>query len=137
MLKYQKIGVVHMADSIYDLGSRIRELCKANGLSQKELGEKVHRSKSAINTYENGAQIPPLEAIIALAAALHTDIASLVDLDEGQKYTINGLSEEEQQIVHSLFKEFSQTTAKRDGLTENQINLLNQLCVYFYKKNSL
>lgn len=41
-----------------DLGERLKALRKSRGLTQKQLGEQIHKSKAAIGSYEQGVQIP-------------------------------------------------------------------------------
>ena len=47
-------------------GKRLKELRKAKGLSQGELGDILGVSKSSICCYENGTRNPALETVIEL-----------------------------------------------------------------------
>lgn len=47
-------------------GNRLREVRKAKGLTQTELGELIGVGKSAICCYEKGTRNPTLEALISL-----------------------------------------------------------------------
>ena len=64
------------------MGQRIRDLRKAAGLSQEELGLQVGVKKAAIHKYESGLVVNLKQATIEkLAAALHTTPAYLLGLD--------------------------------------------------------
>lgn len=49
---------------MYDLGFRIKEMRVRRGISQKELAQRINKSKSAVCGYETNAQIPPLEVLV-------------------------------------------------------------------------
>lgn len=52
------------------VGEMIRETRKAKGLTQKELGEKLGISESAVSKYESGKENPTAELIQKVADAL-------------------------------------------------------------------
>ena len=47
--------------------TRIRDLREDRDWTQKELADRLKISRSAYSAYENGANAPPLEILIALA----------------------------------------------------------------------
>ena len=53
-----------------NIGENIRQARKKAGLSQKELGERMHVSQAMIAQYENGKRIPKYETLKSIAAAL-------------------------------------------------------------------
>ena len=53
-----------------DIGENIREIRKLKGMTQKELGNKLGISQSAINQFENNKTAPKLQTIEKLAIAL-------------------------------------------------------------------
>ena len=61
------------------IGSRIREIRKAFGLSQVELGERIGLTGDRIQKYENGARKPNPEQIHGIAAGLGVNSKILVD----------------------------------------------------------
>ena len=50
-------------------GERAREARVGAGKSEEEAGDDVNRSPSAIKLYEYGYRTPPIDVLIALAAA--------------------------------------------------------------------
>lgn len=71
-------------------GEKIRELRKALGLTQEELGQMIGVQKAAINKYETGVVVNLKRPImIALAKALHVSPLDLFDDDEYTHDTIN------------------------------------------------
>lgn len=64
------------------IGSRIRELRKAKGLTQKQLGERCGMADSAIRFYESGRGNPTHKTIERIANALGVHILDLVGMGE-------------------------------------------------------
>lgn len=64
------------------IGSRIRELRKAKGLTQKQLGERCGMADSAIRFYESGRGNPTHKTIERIANALGVHILDLVGIGE-------------------------------------------------------
>ena len=71
-------------------GEKIRELRKALGLTQEELGRMVGVQKAAINKYETGVVVNLKRPVmLALAKALHVSPLDLFDDEEYRHDTIN------------------------------------------------
>lgn len=64
------------------IGSRIKELRKAKGLSQRELGSLINVTKVSISCYEHETRTPDLETFEALVNALDTSPDYLLGRDK-------------------------------------------------------
>lgn len=64
-----------MADA--RLGSRLKEIRTAAGLTQAELAERTGVSRKTVNTVENGVFIPSTLLALQLARALDTTVEGL------------------------------------------------------------
>ena len=61
------------------MGDRIRSLRRARGLTQAELAKLCGVTKSAVSQWEGGSTSNiKLQALLALLAALHTDVPYLL-----------------------------------------------------------
>lgn len=67
-----------------ELGTRISDLMKQNGLTQKELADKIHVTTVSMSRYINGERIPKGPVIANLATALHVDPAYLLGIDKSE-----------------------------------------------------
>lgn len=95
-------------------GTRIKEVRRNKGLTQKQLGEKCHIAESTIRRYESGNLNPKLETLQKIANALEVPLYDLLvsheieDLDGTAtpvlKIDTEGFSMEE---VKSALEEFS------------------------------
>ena len=53
-----------------NLGQKIKVARKAAGMTQRQLADKLHKSFSTIQKYENGVVEPPISSIPEIAAAI-------------------------------------------------------------------
>ena len=61
-----------------NVGKRIRELRKAEGITQKELGKRAGIAEPTIRRYENGQLSPKYETVEKLAEALHKSMEDVM-----------------------------------------------------------
>lgn len=67
------------------LKNRIRELREQNGLTQKQLGEKVGVSRQAINAIETGKFDPSIWLAYGLAQLFDLTIEEVFDFKESEQ----------------------------------------------------
>lgn len=79
-------------------GNRIRDVRRAAGLSQGELGRRVGLSQGQISNIENGDRNLSLEWMRRIARELNCNVADLLD----DKDNPDRLTGEEQQLVGAL-----------------------------------
>lgn len=89
------------------LGKRLKELRIENGLTQRELGERVNVTKVSICCYENGTRVPTLETLTRLGEALNVDVDYLLGYDKevkpkGKNKKITTMAKEEIEFIKSL-----------------------------------
>ena len=72
----------------FEFGNRLCALRKAAGLSQVQLGEKLHVTNKAVSKWENGRAMPGLEIVRQLADLLNVTVDELL-AHEGKKKTIS------------------------------------------------
>lgn len=86
---------------------RLRETRENRGISQKQVGEAIGTSRSAVCYYESGRSLPDMEQIEKIAEYLQVDIFWLL----GKEYTglihregsrIINLSEEDWRILRAI-----------------------------------
>ena len=63
-------------------GASLKRLRMERGLSQEELARRLGTSKQAISRYENGARVPKISTVSALAAALDAPLTALTGEEE-------------------------------------------------------
>ena len=72
------------------IGNRIKQARESHGISQQELGEKVHLSTTAIALYESGERkIKNLEILSKIAVALKVTLKELIEGYEEQPIQIS------------------------------------------------
>ena len=120
---------------MFDFGMRLQQLRMGRNLSQAALGKKLNRSKSVICAYENNLRIPPLEVMTDIAVLFNVSLDYVVGIDKEEMISIEGLTDEQTEIVHSLIFEFKGSTSNCPGLSEKQQSLLNRVLVELNKKH--
>ena len=116
---------------MYDLGFRIKEIRTRRGLSQKELAQRINKSKSAVCGYETNAQIPPLEVLVSIASVLNVSLDYLVGFEEAESFSTRSLSDPQKEIAGLLFDEFSNPTNASPRLSQRQVTIIQELICLF------
>ena len=116
---------------MYYFGNRIKELRIRRKLTQKELAERINKSKAAISSYESDYQVPPVDVLISIANVLNTSLDDLVGFDKSHCYSAKGLSEQKVEVLDALFAEFTKASNKGKALFEQQIKIIQSLILLF------
>ena len=64
------------------IGSRVRELRKAKGLTQQDLADMINVTKVSVCCYEKGTRLPSLETLVDLSEVFKVSIDYLLGSDE-------------------------------------------------------
>lgn len=67
------------------IGTRIRSLREKQGLTQRELAEKMQTAQKNVSAYENDVTIPSATMLKSIAVALETDANYLLDISSKKK----------------------------------------------------
>ena len=100
------------------LGKRIAELLQTNGMTQRELAEKVHVTQVSMSRYINDERIPKAPVLANIATALHTTPNELLGTEESSDFESDYLkihrliarnapmmtSRQKREIVNALFE---------------------------------
>lgn len=66
-------------------GTKIKEIRKQKGLTQKQLGDLCGMADSAIRRYENGNANPKIETLKKISSALEVPLSALLSFEEYMK----------------------------------------------------
>lgn len=119
---------------MFDFGLRLRELREKHKLSQEQLGRRVDRSKSVISSYENNLKMPPLAILTEFAVIFNVSLDYLVGIDKNEMVSIDGLTDQQKQVLQTIVFEFRDNSSKGAGLSERQQEILNILMKEFSNK---
>jgi transcriptional regulator with XRE-family HTH domain len=90
---------------IYDRIKKIREL---SGLTQTELAKKLGITRSSVNSWEMGTNIPTVQYVIELSKIFGITSDSILDLEANITLSLDSLNDEEKKIIFSLIQYFNQ-----------------------------
>ena len=61
-----------------NFGTNLRDFRKANGLTQKELGERIGVTSQAVNKWENGSRLPRMRDVLKICEVLGCTLDDLI-----------------------------------------------------------
>lgn len=64
----------------YNIGKRIKNMREKNGLTQKELAEKLGVSRQALSNYESDKRLPDIYVVAQMADVFSVTVDSLIGL---------------------------------------------------------
>ena len=91
---------------MFDFGKRLRELREQHHLSQEAMGKIIGRSKPVISSYENNLKLPTLDVLMSIAALYNVSLDYLGGFEKKEMVSVEGLTESQKGIIHSLVFEF-------------------------------
>ena len=110
-----------------DFGTRLKDLRKSRGWSQKTLGDKLGMHKNVISYYEFGRRLPDIETLVSMAQLFHVSVDYLLGLDTSA-LLFDGLSEAQSLILFALANEFRNKSPKHTHrLTPEQQRIMNEI----------
>ena len=116
-----------------DFGTRLKDLRKSRGWSQKTLGDKLGMHKNVISYYELGRRLPDVEALVSMAHLFHVSVDYLLGEDSSLMQPVGSLSEAQRLIVSTLVTELCNKPATRiKKLTQSQQDVLNAIISDFF-----
>lgn len=91
------------------IGDTIQTLRKQAGYSQSELARKLSVTRSSVNAWESGLSAPTAAFIVDLAKLFHVSTDRILGLEESNKLSLSGLTEQEIHILYSLLDYFDKS----------------------------
>ena len=84
------------------MGAFLQQLRKEQGLTQEQLGEKLHISGKTISRWETGTYMPPVEMLLALSELYGVSMNELVS---GERLTAEELPARAEENLAAVMKE--------------------------------
>lgn len=103
------ILIIEKAGEQMTIGENIKQIRKEKGLTQKELGERLNMTQSAIGQFEKNKKPPKTETVLKIASALGVKASALMKgVIDWEQFTTNSsyVSEEMEhlEIIENYFK---------------------------------
>ncbi len=112
---------------IKEIGSRLKQYRKLKGMTQAELGDKIGKTASTIQKYENGIIEPPINVLEQICDVLNVFIGMLIP----------SLSEEYTKSFHKVMKKTTMNEAKKlvyEDFTPEEIEEIESFKKYILSK---
>lgn len=114
-----------------DIGLRLQHIRKKRGLTQKDLANRIHKSSSAISSYETNSQLPPLDVLISISLSLGVSLDYLAGLECREYISIEKLSNQQKDLIVKLTSEFLSPSSNEKELSVSQKEILEKLLYLF------
>lgn len=88
------------------IAGRIRELRERQNLSQSELGKKLGITRSSVNAWEMGVNLPSTHYLVELSRIFRVPTDYILGLCQQETLLLDGLTQEEKGILQSLVRYF-------------------------------
>ena len=86
----------------------IKQLRENAGYSQSVLAKKLNVTRSAVNAWEIGLSVPTTQYVVDIARLFRVSADYLLGLSTETTLVLDGLSEQEKNILYSLVDYFNQ-----------------------------
>ena len=87
-----------------DFGARLRLLRQSQGLTQKELAEKLNLTKSVVSAYETDMRLPSYDVLIRISAIFGVSTDYLLGVHQKKTFDISDLSDSDYQMILALIE---------------------------------
>lgn len=84
------------------IADRIKALREQKGLTQSELAKQLGITRSSVNAWEMGISVPSTQYLVALTNIFNVSADYLLGLGRSASVSVEGLTEKDIQLVHSL-----------------------------------
>lgn len=88
------------------VAGRIKELREQQNLSQAELGKRLGITRSSVNAWEMGVNLPSTHFLIELSRIFRVSTDYILGLSPRDVLVLDGLNSEEKSILQSLVRYF-------------------------------
>ncbi len=90
-----------------DLGKRLKDLRKEQGLTQQQVADRVWVSKAMISSYELSNRAPSYEVLIKLSKLFGVSTDYLLGVERKRTIDTSGLSDKQIRLILDLIEEMS------------------------------
>ena len=118
-------------EDTYDFGMILKKLRKERGLSQVQLANRIHKEKSIISRYENNLLSPTFDTICALARIFGVSVDYLAGIDKNAYVNFDGLTKEQISIINDVAKIFYAKNSGKKSDYENRYKAIERIFLEF------
>ncbi len=90
----------------YDFGLRIKQLRTSKGLTQEKLAAKLGLTKQSISGYESNTSYPPIDVLRRMSLIFGVSADYILGLDNRKSVLLDGLSQNQIGLINQLICEF-------------------------------
>ena len=111
-----------------EFGKKLKELRKANNLTQSQLAERIGLAKSIISYYESGDRWPSYDVLIKITRLFHVSSDYLLNIQTERTLDVSDLSEEDILLLELMANKLR----KKDNPKRATPPLKKMNCLFFF-----
>lgn len=96
----------------FNFGDRLKELRLQNGMTQKNLADRIGVTKSVVSFYELRERTPSPEVLVKLATIFHVSSDYLLGIEKGKHIDISGLDSDDEKAVRAVVEQLRKKNQK-------------------------
>lgn len=113
------------------LGEKLKKLREDRKWSQDDLAKRLGKAASTISGYESDAHTIPLDVFISAASLFGISLDEFAGVEKTPQMPMMELSEQQQDILRNLRKEFLSPTGHGGKLSSEQMQILHDIIQNF------
>ena len=86
----------------FNFGDKLKELRLQNGMTQKDLADRIGVTKSVVSFYELRERTPSPEVLVKLATIFHVSSDYLLGIEKRRSMDISGLDSDDEKAVRAI-----------------------------------
>lgn len=90
------------------VGMRIREVREQSGMTQTELANRIHVSRSSVESWECGQTYPSIDNCVALSETFHLSSEYFFSPSPRKRLILDTFSEREEQMIYEMLAFFDE-----------------------------
>lgn len=105
------VSTTYTDDTVYDFGMILQTLRKKHGLTQEQLASKINKESSIISRYEKNLQCPTFDTVKAFSSIFNVSMDYLSGTEKHSSLSTYGLTDSQIQILQELIEFFRNKNA--------------------------
>lgn len=122
-----------MKMQIFDFGLNLKNLRKERKWTQKKLAGQLNVAVNTIIRWERNYEYPSLKRLIELSEIYHVSLDYLVGIERNKNIVTDGLTQDQINLLNTILLELQNGRPGTIGLSPRQLDIINLLLIEFTK----
>lgn len=93
------------------LGEKIKSLRTAKRMTQQEFADRLHIAKSTVSAYENGSRVPSYDILLKIARVFKVSVDHLLGYSSKLTIDVTGLTQKQINVIQDIVATYQRHNA--------------------------